>query len=280
MTLRLVAHADGGHSSTPPRESAIGRLARAVVAVEANPMPARLSGVVGGLLDAAAPHMDLLSRLAIQNRWLLEPLVERKLAASPATDAMLRTTTAVTMIEGGVKENVLPATATATVNFRLAPGDASEAVIEHVRRAIDDPDVEIEVGRITEPSPVADTGSASYALLVDAIGAVAPDAIVAPALVLGGTDTKHYVRLAGNSYRFAPFVLGPGDLSRIHGIDERIAVENLEGDLVPFYRTLLRSTDRLPDEARDVVASSPRGREGPARRGAAGLRTPPPGSAR
>jgi carboxypeptidase PM20D1 len=244
LTVRLRAEAPGGHSSTPPPESAIGRLSRAVLRLEESPMPARMDGVVGSLLDATAPHMPWLSRLALQNRWLTSSLVESRLATHPATDAMIRTTTAVTMIEAGVKENVLPPVATATVNFRIAPHDTADAVVAHVGRVVDDPEIGIEITRATPPSPVADVDSPDYALLVEALHELDPGLVVAPGLVLGGTDTKHYVRLAEQSFRFTPMRLGPGDLPRIHGTNERISVANLE-EAIRFYGLLLRRLDGL-----------------------------------
>jgi carboxypeptidase PM20D1 len=160
------------------------------------------------------------------------------LSRNPAANAMIRTTTAVTLIEGGVKVNVLPADATATVNFRVHPQDTCAGVTEHVRRAVDDPAVEIEVVRANEPSPVSDASSAAYRLLERTLAQVAPGAIVAPGLVLGGTDTKHYAAVADASFRFTPSRLGPEDLSRPHGVDERLSVENYR-EIIAFYRLLL-----------------------------------------
>ncbi len=247
MTVRLVAHADGGHSSTPPPNTAIGVLAQAITRVEANPMPARIEGVVGGMLDATAPYLPTLQRIAIEQRWLLAPLVRTALEAAPATNAMIRTTTAVTMVAGGVKENVLPATAEATVNFRLAPGDTSDDVLAHVRGLVADLNVVVEPdSRATEPSPVADTGSAAYRLLETSLEELVPGIVVAPGLVLGGTDSKHYAPVADDAFRFTAFRLGPDDISRIHGVDERIAVQNFDEEVVPFYDVLLRGAEALP----------------------------------
>jgi carboxypeptidase PM20D1 len=152
---------------------------------------------------------------------------------------MTRTTTAVTMVEGGVKENVLPETATATVNFRLLPGDTGEDVVAHVRDAIGEDDVEIEVVRVREASPVADPESASFELLRESLAEVMPDVLVAPFLSLGGTDTKHYVDLAENSYRFKPLRVGRDDVERAHGVNERIAVDNY-AEFIAFCSAVIR----------------------------------------
>ena len=241
MTIELTAHADGGHSSMPPREGAIGRLARAVRRLEANPMPANMETIAGRTLDALAPHVDGVQGLALRNRRLLGPVVERALSGKPTTDALLRTTTAVTMMRAGVKENILPRSATATVNFRLLPGDSVDDVLAHVRDVIDDPEIEIMQGKGSPASAVASTESEGYADLVAAIGVVYPDAVVAPGLVLGGTDSSHYGRIADDAYRFAPLDLDISDSARMHGVNERIGVENY-ARCIDFYEALIRQS--------------------------------------
>ncbi|NNL67948.1 MAG: M20/M25/M40 family metallo-hydrolase [Myxococcales bacterium] len=241
LTIELTARADGGHSSMPPREGAIGRLARAVGRLEASPMPADMETIAGRTLDALAPHVDGVQGLVLRNRRLLGPVVERALSRKATTDALLRTTTAVTMVRAGVKENILPRSATATVNFRLLPGDTVEEVLEHVRQVVDDPEIEITAGTGNPASEVASTGSEGYADLVAAIGAVYPDAVVAPGLVLGGTDSRHYGRIADDAYRFAPLDLDIADSARIHGVNERIGVENY-ARCIDFYEALIRES--------------------------------------
>lgn len=242
VTLRLHCRAPGGHSSTPPPESALGCLSRAILRLEEDPFPPHLDGVAGQMLDALAPQLPLTARVAVGARWLLGPLLVARLEQAPATNALIRTTTAVTMAEAGVKENVLPSRAHATVNFRVSPSEPASFVRERVEGLLADLPLEIDTLRVTEPSAVSSTESAGWARIRDAVGEVAPDAVVAPGLVLGGTDSKHYARIAEDSYRFTPFRLGPGDLSRIHGIDERLAIANYH-ELIRFYRALLRAPE-------------------------------------
>jgi carboxypeptidase PM20D1 len=152
---------------------------------------------------------------------------------------MIRTTTAVTMVSGGIKPNVLPDTATASVNFRLLPDDTGEDVLAHVREAVDDDDVAVELTYAHEASPVADPESVSFELLRASLAEVMPDVIAAPYLSLGGTDTKHYVDLAENSYRFHALRAGPDDLTRAHGVNERIAVTNY-AECIAFDEAVIR----------------------------------------
>ena len=239
LTLELTASAPGGHSSMPPGVSAIGRLAEAVQRVEDAPLPAHLRGVAGDMLDSIAPMLPAGQRFAIGQRWLIGPFLVNSLAADPATNAMIRTTTAVTMIHGGVKANVLPSTATATVNFRVHPGDTADAIVAHVREAIDDPEIEVTVVSSSEASDVASTSSDAYEVLRATLDQRYPGIPVAPALVVGGTDSKHYMRIADDAYRFSPVRVGVDDTSRIHGIDERIGID-VYAEVAPFYEALLR----------------------------------------
>jgi carboxypeptidase PM20D1 len=239
LTLRLSARGAGGHSSMPPPSTAIGRLARAVVRLEERPLEARTQGVVSDMLQAVAPHTSGFRRFVLAWPGLFAPFIESQLESEPSTNAMVRTTTAVTMIDGGVKANVLPREASARVNFRLLPGDSSEAVIAHVREAIDDPEIEIVTEEVNEASPVADVHSEAYALLAAQIRESAPDAVVAPSLVVGGTDTRHYGQVSENGFRFLPVRLGRDDFERVHGRDERISVESYRG-AIDFLERLVR----------------------------------------
>jgi carboxypeptidase PM20D1 len=152
----------------------------------------------------------------------------------------MRTTTAPTMLAAGEKENVIPPLARAWVNFRILPGDTVAEVKRHAERAIGDPRVIVTASdRSREPSPVSPVDSAAFAQLAGAIRAVFPDAVVTPALTLAGTDSRHYGVVSENVLRFMPFRLEQSDLSRIHGLDERLSIESY-GQALRFYRYFLR----------------------------------------
>ena len=241
-SLLLTAKAKGGHSSMPPPQSAIGKLGRAVSLLEAHQMPATLDGPGGQGLVGVAPALSFGLRAALANRWLLDPFLIRELSASPPTNAMIRTTTAPTIIQGGVKDNVLPSEATAVVNFRLAPGDTVAMVKAHVAKTIADPDVTVTDygGPGVEATAIADVNGPGYKLIAEAIRLIAPDAVVAPGLVVTGTDSKHYSRVSAAAYRFTPMRLTLPDISRLHGSNERIGTGNY-GELITFYTALMRS---------------------------------------
>ena len=240
LTVELTATGDGGHSSKPPPNTAVGKLSRAIHRLETNQMPADLRPPASRIFAYLAAEMPFLMRMVVANRWLFEPLLLSRLEGKPATNAIIRTTTAPTILRrAGVKENVLATEAQALVNFRLLPGDTIDRVVDHVRTTIDDVDVTIrELGHPREASPVSDIDAPSFVALHEAIRQVFPDVVVAPSLVIGGTDSKHYVAVADNSYRFLPIRLASEDLKRIHGTDERIAVVDYI-ESIRFYVQLL-----------------------------------------
>lgn len=138
VNLELVVEGQGGHSSTPPEQTNIGILAEAVSELEENQFPAELQGPARDMFAWLAPEMSFGARAAFANLWLFEPVVTRMLLSDPSTASMVRTTTAVTIVEGGVKANVLPIRARALVNHRIIPGETTRSVLERVRSVVDD----------------------------------------------------------------------------------------------------------------------------------------------
>lgn len=242
VSVRLEARAVGGHSSAPPPHTAVGKVAAAVAALERRPMPPRLSEPVRAMLAYVAPELPLFPlRLVMANLWLFEPFLVRTLTAEPATNATVRTSTAATMIGGGIKENVLPASAWAVVNYRILPGDTVANVLDHVRSVVSDPDIEIAAlpgGR--EPTSVSPTEVSAFSLLARTIRATFPEAVVAPYLTIGGTDVRHYQRVSRNLYRFMPLLADRTDLARMHGKNERVSIQGYAKG-VQFYARLLAS---------------------------------------
>ncbi|MBK8254435.1 MAG: M20 family peptidase [Polyangiaceae bacterium] len=245
VSLELIAETQGGHSSMPPRPTTAGVLAAAILRLENSPMPARIEGPAKLLFETLAPEMPFGNRLILSNLWLLSPIAKRVLSGSPATDAILRTTTAPTILEGSVKENVLPKRARAVVNFRILPGDSTQSVIEHVNRVISDSRVKVQVlqgGTLKEPSSVSDLNGPGYKAIEKAIRQIVPDSIVAPSLVLGSTDSYQYQGVADGVYRFSPQRMKDEDRARFHGTNERVSVQNF-GEHVRFYAQLIRNAD-------------------------------------
>lgn len=242
VSVALRIRQPGGHSSMPPKHSAIGILAEAITKIENNPFPGGLSGPTRDMFAVMGPEMPFHYRVVFANLWLFQPILERVLSGSPQTNAVVRTTTAVTMIEGGVKDNVLPSEAKAVVNFRVMPGETAEEVVERVKTIIDDDRVEVEPfeKQPRDPSPVSDIHAPSYKILERTVREVCGDALVAPFLVLGGTDARHFCEITPNVYRFVPMRLKQGEEKMLHGIDERMRVDNF-AEICHFYVQLIRN---------------------------------------
>jgi carboxypeptidase PM20D1 len=242
VNVELVAKAEGGHSSMPPSQTAIGILSRAITRLEERQMPRDLDGPISPLLDALGREMGFGNRIIFANRWLFGPLVERRLSARPASDALLHTTTAVTIFDAGVKRSALPKQARAIANFRILPGDSVASVVDHVREVVDDPRIALtplEESRV-EPSPVSDITTPGYRLVEQSIREVFPSAVVAPSLFMGRTDSRYYMGLSDAVYRFSPQRVAPGEASQFHGTNERIPLSNL-AESVRFYAQLIRN---------------------------------------
>jgi len=237
------AHGQPGHSSTPPPETAVSLVAEAVDRIHSMPIERRLEG--GPAIDmmrALASDLSFTTRMAVANEWLFGGMLRAQVADSPAAMALLGTTAAPTMIEGGVRPNVLPGEASAIINFRVHPRDTLDGLLANARDAVGDREgVSVEWGeRPLEATPVSSTTSDSYALIAALAGAVMPEARVAPALVLGGTDSRNYSDVAENVYRFQPMSFTEADLELIHGVNERLTLENLERS-VRFYLGLIEA---------------------------------------
>lgn len=242
LSLRLTVKTPGGHSSVPPADTAIGILSRALQRLESRPFPARLTGPTRMMLEYLGPEMSWSNRFALANLWLFDPLVRKRLAASPLTNAAIRTTLAPTLFSAGVTDNVLPTSATAVVNLRLLPGDTVASAIAHVRAVIDDPRVQVTALPMQmEPSAAADVESADFKLLQKTIRQTIPETIVAPALLVAATDSRHYAGLSENIFRFFPITLRPEDAQRYHGIDERISIADYKR-CIRFYAQLIRNS--------------------------------------
>jgi carboxypeptidase PM20D1 len=228
VTLRLVARGEGGHSSRPPRVSTIGRLSRALYRIENNPFPTRLSAPVVAMFESLAPHMDQPEKFIFSNLWLTGSLVAGQMAEDPTTNPLVRTTTALTMFNAGVKENVVPQMAEARVNFRLLPGDTPEGLLDRISGIVDDPLVEISASTWNNIPPVADPKGEGFGIIADAISSVYPDALTVPSLLMATTDTRHYIELVEDQYRFHGILVEAEQATSIHGTGEYISVQSYE----------------------------------------------------
>jgi carboxypeptidase PM20D1 len=248
LSVALKVPATPGHSSMPPPkgQTAIAMMSEALRRLDDQQLPAAMRGVAREMFETVAPEMSGFNRFALTNLWLFGPLVQAQLEKGASTNAMLRTTTALTVFHSGNKDNVIPGQAEATVNFRLLPGDTREHVMQHVKDTVANPRFELTALPFSsEPSPVTPTRSDSYQLIGRTVRSLFPGTIVSPGLMVGATDSRHFTAISDHIYRFSPVRARAQDLPRFHGTDERIAIDNL-AELVRFYHQLLRNAATAP----------------------------------
>ncbi|XP_051805274.1 N-fatty-acyl-amino acid synthase/hydrolase PM20D1.2-like [Acanthochromis polyacanthus] len=240
-----------GHSSIPPTETCIGILATAVKRLEENPMP-RLFGLgpERDTFEHLAHKFKLPMKFVMSNLWLFSPLLGRLLERKLSTNAFVRTTTAVTMFNAGVKVNVIPSLAEAYVNLRIHSAQSLQEVMDLIHATVADQRVKIELVEGFDPLPVssADEKSFGYQIIKKTVLDMFPTVTVAPGIFPANTDSRHFKDLTSNIYRFFPVWFKPGDPQRVHGINERISKKNYE-ELVLFYFNLIQNCDiqKLPE---------------------------------
>jgi carboxypeptidase PM20D1 len=202
----------------------------------------QVRGAVAEMFDTIAPEMSGFNRVVLSNLWLFKPLLLREFEKSGPTEAMVRTTTALTIFNAGDKDNVLPGNAAATVNFRLLPGDTQASVVDHVRSTVNNDRISVDsFAGNTDPPPVTDTASPSFKMLNRTIREIFPDVVVAPGLMVAATDSRHYTEITDNIFRFSPVRANSDDLKRFHGTNERLSIEGY-ADMIRFYRRLIENT--------------------------------------
>lgn len=237
--VRLVVEQAGGHASTPPKLTATTRLARALVRIDAKPFRASLNPAMMGMFAELGKHAKGLYGWAFRNAGITRPLL---LAAftrnSNETAAMTRTTAAVTMLDAGIAANALAERATATLSMRVAVASSVAEAIEHLRRAIRDEGVAIELTQASEPSPISPAAGPVWDLLMKTIERTHPGAVVVPYVQTGATDSRQFTGLSEHVYRFTPFEMSRAERDTLHAVNERMHVATwLRG--IEFYSALI-----------------------------------------
>ena len=242
-TIELRAEGRGGHSSTPAPGGPTARIARAVVRLEKRPFAPSLPEPTLELFRRMAPHAPLALRPLLANARRLQPLVKRALLAAGAEPAALvRTTMAVTTLSGSPAHNVIASSATAAVNLRILVGDTVASATEHVRKAISDDSIRLEVVDANEPSPVSPIDDTAFELITDTISEIFEDAVPTPYVMMAATDSRYFTSICPRVYRFTPFRMTKAQRESIHSYDEHIGVDDwLDG--VRWYTRLI---ERIP----------------------------------
>ncbi len=237
MSLELSVERNGGHSSMPEAETSIDILTKAIVRLREKPFEARFSPSTEGFIKNLGPEMPFVNKMAFANIWLFKPMVIGIYEKSGAGNAMIRTTAVPTIIDAGIKDNVVPTVATATVNFRLLPGDSSSLVIKKIKELINDERVKItsETSFISEPSAVTKEDSYAYKKVDELVKKSYAGMTTSPFLMIGGTDSRFFGEVSDGIIKFSPMI----DPIGFHGIDERVSLKSYQGSIW-FFEQLIR----------------------------------------
>lgn len=238
VDFEISVNAKGGHSSQPPKHSALGKLSKIVCDLENNQFKAELTPQLNSLFNEIGKNTTYPVRCVMSNLPVLKPLITKVCSCIPPVASMMRTTTAVTMAQGSPAPNVLPQKASVVANFRIMPGQTIEDVEAHIRK-IAGKDAEVKLIAGKNPSKISPTDSRAFKAIEATCKSMDPKAIVAPYLVMGGTDARQYEDVCDNIYRYSPFLMDIGLLLTTHGTDERIPVSSLE-DGVAFFKRYIR----------------------------------------
>ena len=238
--VRVSVNDKGGHSSQSPNHTALGKLANVIRDIENHQFKAKISPMIDELLRRIGMNATYPVRLVTCNYKLLKPALAKAMSYIPPAASMLRTTTGVTMASGSPQPNVLPQKASATVNFRIYPGQTVDDVIAHLKKVIRNKNVEIEVlPGWKNPSAISPTDSRAFKAIERICKSMNPNTIVAPYLVMGGTDACRYQDVCENIYRYSPYKVSTKLLLTTHGTNERIPVSAL-ADGVAFFKRYIR----------------------------------------
>lgn len=239
VNIKLTLESNGGHSSTPRKNGPVVRLAKAITKLEKNPMKPNMSATVEELLNVLGRHMPFYFKIIFANMWLFKGLVKKLFVILSAdTRALLTSTFAFTMLNGGNQTNIIPNKVEANINIRISPFDTVDSIIEHIRKVIDDKDIIITPFDETPAFPECSYKTEGYEIIKETVIETYPNTVVAPFLNIGGSDGKFYSEISDCVIRFSPFKISNKERAGIHGVDEYIRVEMLEKCL-EFYERLL-----------------------------------------
>lgn len=241
LNVEFKAKSNGGHASTPPVHTIVGELSQAVVNVEKKPFKRRLTKPVREMLDTLSRHSGFGYKILFANMWLFEGLFDQVCRMSGGElNAMIRTTCAMTKMEGSKAYNVIPPTASVGMNLRLMNGDTVETAKEYLEKVVNNPNIEVSVVNGMNPSPDSDTSCKEWSLLCQSVADTWEGAIVSPYLMMACSDSRHYSRITDRVYKFSAMKLSKEERGMIHGNNERVPVDTLV-KCAEFYVRLMTS---------------------------------------
>lgn len=239
--LKLVRHGQAGHGSMPTGQGALERLVQALARLLANPRPIEIDPIMQTFFGKLAEYWDFLKpyRDDCRPQTLRRLIEENNIMAIPALAATLHDTVSLNMLQAGTKINVIPDKAEAQVDCRILPETALDEFLDYFRESLDDPEITVTFGKEFEISGSSPTDNESYATIVDVIKKHYPGSVISPFLLSGISDSRFFRQMGIPSYGMIPARLGLADISRIHGINERIAISDLKEGVRFLYDLLV-----------------------------------------
>ncbi len=243
LSIELSLDHEGGHASMPQKETTIDIMAQAIVKLRENQPKPRICEPIEGFFEYIGPEMVFTQRIFFANKWLFKGIILNIYAASPPGNSLIRTTTAPTIFNSGIKDNILPTNATAVLNYRILPDETVDNILQHIKKVIDDDRIHIStISFYQNPSPISSTESFGFKVIEKTIKQIFPDILVSPSLVNAATDSRHYATISDDVYRFSPQIITTEDLPRLHGINERLSTESFK-ECVRFYMQIIRNSN-------------------------------------
>lgn len=244
LSARIKVKGLGGHSSMPPLETAMGKAAIIMQRLEDDQMKPIMTPLIKQFFDNVGGTMPFVNRLAIANQWFLKPVLLSQLTKNNSTNALVRTTTALTMMKGSDGPNVLSPEVEFIVNFRLLPGNTVKDVKEHIAKATEGFDVEVEeIDNTKEASAISSTKTKSFTIIEAGIKEIYPDAIATPYLTIAATDAYKYQIVSKNIYRFMPIKINDPEKQSIHSTNEYLSIENYM-KMIHYFEYIMKNYDR------------------------------------
>ncbi|MBE5884566.1 MAG: M20/M25/M40 family metallo-hydrolase [Lachnospiraceae bacterium] len=240
VNLELSLKSEGGHSSTPPTHTVVGRLAQAIVAIEKHPFKAQLTEPVAAMFDTLGRHSSFGYKLLFANLWCFAPLLKQICKRTCGEmSAIMHTTCALTRMQGSKAFNVLPPSASIGMNLRLLGKDTVDSAVAYLQKVIKDDQITYNVETGLNPTESSDVKCEQWEMLRKVIHTTWPDALISPYLMLAYSDSRHYCRITDKVYRFSAMKLSKEERALIHGHNERIPLDTLV-KTVEFYVRLIR----------------------------------------
>ncbi len=241
LNIEYSVSGGGGHASSPEKHTPIGKLSRACLRMEnKNPFKFRITPPAEKMFDNLARHSSFAYRIIFANLWLFAPILNALTKKQGGElNALVRTTTAFTKMEGSKGMNVIPPYAKMLSNHRIIPGETTESVLERVKKTVADKDVEIRAVFGMNPSRISKTEGDGWNALTEAVSETWQNAIVSPYLMLACSDSRHWGELSDRVYRFSAMALSKEERGYIHGNDERIPISTI-AKTAEFYIRLIK----------------------------------------